>query len=42
MAYNPSIYSPYIVEPLRNALQGATPDERQHLRNEIMTMIGAM
>lgn len=31
-----------IIEPLRNALQGATPDERQHLRNEIMTMIGAM
>lgn len=31
-----------LIEPLRNALQSATPDERQHLRNEVMTMIGAM
>lgn len=31
-----------VVDPLRMALQSANPDERQHLRNEIMTIIGAM
>lgn len=31
-----------IMEPLRMAIQQASPDEREHLRNEVKTMIGAM
>lgn len=31
-----------VIDPLRTALQSASPDERQRLRNEIMTTIGAM
>lgn len=31
-----------IMEPLREKLRNSTPDEREHLRNEVLTMIGAM
>lgn len=31
-----------IMEPLRMALQSADPDEREHLRNEVRSMMGMM
>lgn len=31
-----------VMEPLRAAIQQASPDEREHLRNEVKAMIGAM
>lgn len=31
-----------VMEPLRMALQSAGPDEREHIRNEVRAMIGAM